>query len=68
MNPQITMTRTAGIDARFLVATSRGRRVAGHAEPAERFAAVEAIEEAAVGTPEQDRQDSLAFLHRLVMG
>ena len=68
MNPQITTTRPAGIDAQFLVATSRGPRVVGHDKPAVRFGNVRPIEDVTVGTPERDRQDSLAFLHKLVMG
>jgi hypothetical protein len=67
MNPDITIKRAPGIDVHFLLASNPMPRVTSTRRPAAAVNRMDAIETAA-DAAEQDRQDSFAFLHKLVMG
>lgn len=68
MNPETTINRTAGIDVHFLLAGNPIPRVAHAHRPALNTSPADPVEETTVTPAAYDRQDSLAFLHKLVMG
>jgi hypothetical protein len=68
MNPQITMTRMAGANHRLLVVDYPAGRTAGRKTPAVQANPADLIQDTTVDAAERDRQDALAFLHKLVMG
>ena len=67
MNPEITV-RPAGIDVSFLLAGNPKARVGEARKPVPDSHSVARVEDTANEAAESARQDSLAFLHRLVMG
>ena len=68
MNQEITVTRPAGIDVRFLFTGKSIPRVADARRPVLDTHPIDLVESAAHAAAESNRQDSLAFLHKLVMG
>jgi len=68
MNPQITMLRSTGIEVRFPIVDNLAFRTAGRQSPALHADPVDLVQDTTLDAAERDRQDSLAFLHKLVMG
>ena len=68
MNPEVTTTSATGIDVRFLIAANAAARAARPRRPVPQIDVEELIEEPTIDSAEQARQDSLEFLHKLVMG
>jgi hypothetical protein len=68
MNPEITVTRPAGISIHFLLAGNPMPRFASIRKPFPDTDSADPVEDAASKAAEPEREDSLAFLHKLIMG
>jgi hypothetical protein len=68
MNPQLTTTETMRSNVQFFVATEQVSRTLNRERPVPQVDhGVEVVDNIGMDPAERDRQDSLAFLHRLVM-
>jgi hypothetical protein len=67
VNPQVTMTRPLAINPQFMIASSLTARTIKH-ESRNPIICLVPREETKIDAAERDRQDSLVFLHTLVMG
>ena len=68
MNTEGTKTNPAQMDTRFLMAASAVPFRAERRKPTPRIEAINPIEQPKVDPAETARQESLDFLHKLVMG
>jgi len=68
MHPQTTTTMTTGFNAQFIFANGLPARALDPERPALHVSPAAPIENDPIDSAERERQDSLAFLHALVMG